>query len=149
MGYNFGSKNKMRLMDCYKKSIFIALTIMIIGTVLFMTVPHILLSVFNADKEMLRIGVPALRIICINFIPAALGIMSSTLFQAVGKGTYSLLVSTLRQLVIILPSAYFLSKLGVNATWFAFPIAEILSLVVCIVLVINLYKNQIKTLQEA
>lgn len=149
MGYNFGAKNKTRLMDCYKKAIFIALTIMTIGTILFMTVPHVLLSIFNADKEMLRIGVPALRIICINFIPAALGIMSSTLFQAVGKGTYSLLVSTLRQLVIILPAAYFLSKLGVNATWFAFPIAEIISLVVCIILVINLYKTRIKTLQEA
>lgn len=148
MGYNFGAKNKKRLMDCYKKAIFIALIIMTIGTVIFMTIPHILLSIFNADKEMLRIGVPALRIICINFIPAALGIMSSTLFQAVGKGTYSLLVSTLRQLVIILPSAYFLSKLGINATWFAFPIAEALSLVVCIILVINLYNNQIKILQE-
>ncbi len=148
MGYNFGAKNKKRLMDCYKKAIFIALIIMTIGTVIFMTIPHILLSIFNADKEMLRIGVPALRIICINFIPAALGIMSSTLFQAVGKGTYSLCVSVLRQLVIILPVAYYLSKFGVNATWFAFPIAEIISLIVCIGLVMSLYKNKIKTLYE-
>ncbi|MBE7054114.1 MAG: MATE family efflux transporter [Ruminococcaceae bacterium] len=149
MGYNFGARNKMRLMDCYKKAILIALIIMIVGTVLFMTIPHILLSIFNANKEMMEIGIPALRIICINFIPAALGIMSSTLFQAVGKGTYSLCVSVLRQLVIILPVAYYLSQFGVSATWLAFPIAEILSLIVCIGLVINLYNTRIKTLQEA
>ena len=149
MGYNFGARNRQRLMDCYKKAILIALIIMSVGTVLFMTIPHILLSIFNANKEMMEIGIPALRIICINFIPAALGIMSSTLFQAVGKGTYSLCVSVLRQLVIILPVAYYLSQFGVSATWLAFPIAEILSLIVCIGLVINLYNTRIKTLQEA
>lgn len=146
MGYNFGARDKKRLMACFKRAVVIAACIMATGTFLFMTIPEKLLSVFNANEEMLRIGVPALRIISINFIPAALGIMSSTMFQAVGKGTYSLIVSTLRQLVIILPVAKILSAFGVTVTWFAFPIAEVVALLVSIALLSRLYNKQIKTL---
>ena len=146
MGFNYGARNKQRLMACFKRAVIIAVAIMAFGTFLFMMFPNQLLSIFNANEEMLKIGVPALRIISFNFIPAAVGIMSSTLFQAVGKGTYSLTVSILRQLVIILPVAKILSAFGVTATWFAFPIAEIVALFVSIALLFKLYNKQIKTL---
>ena len=119
---------------------------MAIGMAIFMLIPDKLLMIFNASDNMLKLGVPALRIICINFIPAAVGIVSSTLFQSLGKGVYSLIVSALRQLVIILPVAKFLSSFGVNATWYAFPIAEIIALCVSIGLFINIYRKKIKDL---
>ena len=77
---------------------------------------------------MLDIGVPALRTISLCFLPAALGILFSTLFQAVGKGTYSLMISLLRQLIILVPVAYFLASISVQAVWYAFPVAEVVSL---------------------
>lgn len=146
MGYNFGAKNRKRLVTSIKEGVIIAAIIMALGTFLFMIIPRQLLMIFNASENMLKIGIPALRIISFNFIPAAIGIVTSTAFQAMGKGTYSLIVSVLRQLVIILPVAKFLSSFGVNATWLAFPIAEIVSLFVSIGLFINIYKKQIKTL---
>ena len=146
MGYNYGAENKDRLVSAIKNGVVIAIIIMAIGTAIFMLIPDKLLMIFNASDNMLKLGVPALRIICINFIPAAVGIVSSTLFQSLGKGVYSLIVSALRQLVIILPVAKFLSGFGVNATWYAFPIAEIIALCVSIGLFINIYRKKIKDL---
>ncbi len=89
-----------------------------------------LLLIFNASEAMLQIGVPALRMISLCFIPAAVGIMLSTLFQAVGNGMYSLIVSVLRQLAALVPLAYLLSRIGgLELIWYAFPLAEVASLV--------------------
>ena len=146
MGYNFGAKNKTRLLSALKIGTIVAIAIMLFGTILFVSIPDKLLMIFNASEEMMHIGTWALRTISICFVPAAIGILFSTLFQAVGQGKKSLYISVLRQLVIILPVAYILSKAGVNYVWFAFPIAEIFSLIVSIVFLISLYKKTLKTL---
>ncbi|GAA0680016.1 MATE family efflux transporter [Clostridium cadaveris] len=147
MGYNFGARDKNRIIDALKIGLYIALIIMMCGTALFSLIPNKLLMIFNASPEMLSIGVPALRIISICFIPAAVGILLSTLFQAVGSGMNSLIVSVLRQLVIILPSAYILSKIGLTYVWLAFPIAEVAASIVSACMFIKLYKEQLRDLK--
>ena len=111
-----------------------------------MTIPNILLGMFNADKEMMEIGCVALRIICVCFLPASVGIILISFFQATGHGMRSMLISLLRQLVVLVPSAFALSYVSLNAVWFAFPIAEAMALLFAILLFINLYKKEIKTL---
>lgn len=147
MGYNFGAQKKKRLMSCLKIGCIIALGIMLVGTVLFWVIPGELLLIFNASTDMLGIGVPALETISLCFIPAALGIMFSTIFQAVGKGAYSLIISVLRQLVVIMPVAYMMAQTGVlSNVWYAFPIAEVFSFVASVLLFFLLYKKVIKNL---
>ncbi len=148
MGYNYGAKNKKRLTDALKKGTVIALVIMALGTALFWLKTDFLMSIFNADENMMINGVPALRIISLCFIPAALGISLSTIFQATGMGLYSLIVSLLRQLVLILPIAYILSAFGLIYVWYAFPVAEIGSFIVSLILYARLYKKKIKYLSE-
>ncbi|MGI6085790.1 MAG: MATE family efflux transporter [Acetivibrionales bacterium] len=146
MGYNFGAKNKDRLMGALKVGLAVGIGIMFAGTSIFMLLPNKLLMIFNASEEMLQIGIPALRIISLCFVPAAVGIMLSTLFQALGKGIYSLIISVLRQLVFILPAAYLLSKIGLDLVWYSFPIAEIFSFIASILLFRYLYFNSIRNL---
>lgn len=146
IGYNFGAKNKSRLMSALRYGCLIAGVIMTCGLVVFMSVPDKLLMIFIDTQEILDIGIPALRIICLNFIPAAIGITFSTLYQAVGKGIYSMINSVMRQLVVLIPAAWLLSKIGLQMVWWAFPIAEVASLAVTIFLFIRLYNTQIKNL---
>lgn len=147
MGYNFGAKNRARLMLTYKDALITALVIMGIGTVLFQVFPDVFLKMFSADDEMMEMGVPALRIISICFIPAAFGIMTSTLFQGTGHGVYSLMGSLLRQLIGILPLAYIIyHAAGITASWASFPLAEIIGLIYSAVMLKILYKKEIKTL---
>lgn len=146
MGYNYGARNRRRLVDAVKKGTAIAAVIMALGMAVFSIFPKQLLLIFNAKPDMLEIGIPALRIISLNFVPAAIGIIFGTFFQATGKGVYSLTVSFLRQIVLILPVAKFLSGFGVTNVWFAFPIAESVSLVFCIFMYIKVYKKQIKVM---
>lgn len=149
MGYNFGARNKSRIIDSLKIGLYIALIIMMCGTAMFSLIPNKLLMIFNASPEMISIGVPALRIISICFVPAAVGVLLSTLFQALGRGMNSLIVSVLRQLVIILPSAYILSKIGLTYVWFSFPIAEVVASIVSVIMFIKVYKDQLKNLKPA
>lgn len=146
IGYNYGARKRTRLLSAIKIGLVIAIGIMAFGTVMFWTIPGRLLSIFNASQTMLKIGVPALQIISICFVPAALGIMFSTVFQSVGNGFSSLIVSVLRQLVVLLPAAYLLSKIGLTPVWYAFPIAEIASLTASIVIFWRLYQRTLKTL---
>ena len=146
IGYNYGARKRTRLLSAIKIGLVIAIGIMAFGTVMFWTIPGRLLSIFNASQTMLKIGVPALQIISICFVPAALGIMFSTVFQSVGNGFSSLIVSVLRQLVVLLPAAFLLSKIGLTSVWYAFPIAEIASLTASIVIFWRLYQRTLKTL---
>ncbi len=145
MGYNYGARNKKRLNAALRQGCVIALVIMTAGMLAFLLLPKYLLGIFNASPELLAIGVPALRIICTCFLFAALGIVSSTLFQATGRGTYSLVVSLMRQLVVLVPAAWLLAQtIGqVSAVWWAFPIAETFSLLVSIIFYIRLNKKEI------
>lgn len=154
IGYNYGAHNKKRMYSAFRLGIIIAAAIMAAGTLLFQLAPEWLLSFFESDAAidsaanslLVEVGVPVLRIISLSFIMAALGIMFSTLFQAVGKGFYSMVMSVSRQLVILLPVAFFLSKVSMTAMWFSFPIAEVVCLGIAIVFFIKLRRNELSKL---
>lgn len=135
MGYNYGAKNKQRFMETLKYSLLVSMGIMAVGTLIFMVFPKGLLNLFSASDDMLSIGIPALRIISISYIGAAFGFVYVTLFQAIDKGLYSLLIALLRQCIIILPLSYILTNImGITGIWITFPIAEIVAAVVSIIL---------------
>ncbi|MCQ2550872.1 MAG: MATE family efflux transporter [Clostridia bacterium] len=147
IGFNYGAKNKKRMIEAYKTALMIAVCIMALCVVLFQAIPATLLGIFDASANMLLIGVPALRIISINFIPAAFGIMNGCVFQATGHGLYSLICSVLRQLVGILPLAYLFAKIGgVAFSWWSFPCAEAIGLVYSFIMLKKLYNKEIKVL---
>lgn len=128
IAYNYGARKKERIVEVIKFSIVLAVAIMTIGTIAFETIPQILLSLFNASEELIKIGSPALRIIAVHFPVAGYCIILGSVFQAMGKGTYSLINSLVRQVVVLLPCAYLLSLTGnLNLVWLSFPIAEIAS----------------------
>ncbi len=144
VGYNFGARNKERIMQALKTALFMGAILMAFGTAVFLILPQQLLLMFDASDDMLAIGVPAMRILCLCFFPAAIAITISSLFQALGHGMLSLLMSVARQLVVLLPSAYLLSTFfGLNAIWFAFPIAEVASTVLSFYLFYKVYKKEI------
>ena len=135
IAYNLGAKQKKRMFDTIKLAMIYATGMMIIGVIFFETIPQTLLGFFNASEAMIKIGTPALRIIAIHFIFSGFSIVCSATFQAVGKGTYSLLTSLIRQLLVLLPCAYVLSLTGnLDLIWLCFPIAEIFSAVTSIIL---------------
>ncbi len=136
VGYNYGARMKKRIHECVRVALVYALVIMFIGMMLFLTVPQLLMAPFDStpDQSLTAEGCIALRIICSHFLIAALGITLSTVFQAVGKGTYSLIMSLCRQLIVLLPAAWALSFFGANAIWWCFLIAEIVSLTICLIL---------------
>ncbi len=150
MGFNYGAKNKKRLYSAINSGIIIALTIMTIGVILFMTIPDKLIGMFNSDPEIIRVGAPAFRIICLCFIPAAIGIVFISMFQATGKGFRALILSFTRQLIFILPIAFIISQIigSQDWIWLAFPLAEVGSLVLAFILFINLTKTDFKKLDE-
>lgn len=133
IGYNFGAKNKDRVLEAFKTAIIISVSIMFIGTIIFQFFTTELLSLFDSNDEMMLIGINALKIISLTFAVAAVGITISTTFQAFGKGMLSLIISFTRQIVILLPAAYILSKFfGLNAIWYSFIISEIISVGIAI-----------------
>ena len=152
LGFNYGAKNKRRLMDAYKKGFIFAFSIMAAGLIVFQLFPHEILGAFNAqgNQDMFDIGVPALRAVSWCFLPASYGIMTSSVFQGTGHGFLSLWSSMIRQLIGILPIAYILGKLfGLNAVWWAFPLAEILGTAYLVIAFIWLYKKDLKHLGES
>lgn len=128
IAYNYGAKNRKRIMSTVKLSIIVSVSIMCIGLLLFQFLPAQLLGFFDASPQMLEIGVPALRIISFCFVPAGFSIIVGSVFQSLGNGMYSLLVSVARQLLVILPVAFLFAELfGLHMVWWALPIAEIVS----------------------
>lgn len=150
MGYNFGAKNKKRLISAIKIGECIAVGIMVLGTLLFNLFPRQLLQMFNASADMMSTGIPAMHILSACFITAAVSIVFSTSFQATGHGTASLFTSILRQLVVILPVAFLLSRTGLGATgvWLAFPIAELVCIVFSVGLFRRIYDQEIRYLGD-
>ncbi len=149
LAYNYGARNKKRILDTIKLSVCAATVIMIIGIAIFQIIPEELLKLFDASEKMLQIGVPALKIISVSFIFAGYNIIMGSVFQAFGNGVYSLVISIVRQLVIILPVAYILAvNFGLNETWWSYPVSEIASLVMSTVFFIMLYKQKIKEIEN-
>mgnify|MGYP000622723192 CR=1 FL=1 len=134
IGYNYGARQPKRITQTIKLAVCFAECIMLCGLILAEVFPHVLLGVFNASPTMLAMGILALRIIAIHFPMAGFNVISSSAFQALGRGTLALLVSVIRQLVVLVPAAWLLSHTGnVNAVWFAFPIAELVAVTLCAV----------------
>ena len=126
VAYNYGARNKDRIMKVLKYSFLSSLVIMVIGTAIFWLFPKELMILFSPNEEMLRLGIPALRICSLCFILAAFDVIAIASFQSLGNGMYALYASFLRQLVLILPLAYVLSKMfGLEAVWYSIPLAEL------------------------
>ncbi|NBJ94983.1 MATE family efflux transporter [Parablautia muri] len=149
VAYNYGAGKKERLIKTVKLSILYAMCLMIIGFLVFQIFPAQLFRLFDASETMLVIGIPALRTISYSFLLAGFCIICGTMFQALGNGVYSMVVSIARQLVVLLPVAYFLSLTGdVAYVWWAFPIAELMSLGVSVFFVARIYNKVIKHIGE-
>lgn len=147
IAYNYGARNRKRITGTLKRGVIIILCIMTFGTVLFELFPEFLLGLFNASPEMLEIGIPALRIIAIHFPVAAICIIFMSCFQALGMGITSMIVSFVRQLVVLLPVAYLLSLTGVlSSVWWCFPIAEFSALILSSFFMIKVFKVKLKDL---
>lgn len=145
IGYNYGARNRKRVYSALKCGIVIALIIMSVGLMLMWLIPDRLISMFGGGQELMDVGVPAFRTVSLCFLPAAASILFITMFQAVGKGMRSLMMSVCRQLLILLPVAYILSvTVGVGAVWCAFPIAEVGCLLIAICFFLNLVKYDFK-----
>ena len=131
MGYNYGSNDHTRLHDVLRYSLLVAFCIMVTGFALFECFPTFLLQLFNANEEMLSIGIPALKIIAISFLPATFGFVYPTLFQAIGKGMAALSIFLLRQCVIIIPLAFIVAPMfGLYGVWVCFIFAETISAII-------------------
>lgn len=149
VAYNFGARNKERLTRTVKLSMVYAVCLMAAGFLVFQIFPAQLFAMFDASETMLAIGVPALRIISLSFVLAGFGIVSGSVFQALGNGVYSLIVSVARQLLVLLPVAFLLSLTGnLNAVWWAFPIAELVSFGVSVFFLIRIYRRVIRHVGE-
>ena len=148
IAFNYGARNKDRIIQTIKLSVAIAVSIMMFGLAIFQTLPGFLLkNLFDASENMLKIGVPALRIISLSFLFAGYCIIVGSVFQALGNAVYSLIVSAARQLFVILPVAYVFARIfGLHMVWWSIPIAEIASVVMSTVLLRHIYKTKIKQL---
>lgn len=147
VAFNYGAKQKKRIMDTARLSIFIAVGIMLTGLLIFQTIPETLLLLFDASDHMIEVGVPALRLISLSFVFAGYCIIASSVFQALGNGVYSLLVSLVRQLFCILPAAFLFAKfLGLHAVWYAFPLSEVVSVILSTFLFRRIYNKKIRNL---
>lgn len=145
--YNYGARKPNRIMKSIKLSIIYAEAIMFVGVLIFQFFSADLLGIFNASDSMLEIGVPALRIISLSFLLAGFGIVCSSVFQALGHGMLSLIVSVLRQLIVLLPAAFILSRTGgLSVIWWAFPIAEIFAGVISFIFIRHVYRKEIHTM---
>jgi putative MATE family efflux protein len=135
IGYNYGAKKKARILGTYRYALLFVFCLMMMGLALFQIFPRNLLGFFDASGEMLQIGVPALRTISLSFILAGFCIVTISLFQALDRSIYSFLVSAARQLLVLVPAAYLFSLTGrLELVWYAFPLSELMSLTVTILL---------------
>ena len=142
LAYNYGARQKERIDEALKFSFGVAVVIMLCGTAIMNLFPDVLLGFFNADEAMLQIGIPAQRIISLCFPLAAIGIISGSIFQAFSRSIYSLIISLGRQLVVLLPVAWLLSKTGdVTNVWWAFPIAEGVSVALSFIFFRKIYRQ--------
>lgn len=149
IAYNYGAGKRSRMIKTAKYSYVYAFCLMLLGFLAFEFMPATLLGLFEASPEMIAIGVPALRIIGVHFLIAWYCIITGSVFQALGNGVYSMIVSVARQLVVLIPAALILSRLGgLQAVWWSFPIAELMSLVMSTIFLITIYKKVIKKIPD-
>ena len=154
VAYNYGARQPKRITGALKLTLLTALVLMLIGMAAFLLIPETLMGFFASENQadavaLVEMGSVALRTICLSFPMAAVGIALSASFQALGVGIYSTISSLCRQLLVLLPVAWLLSLTGqINNVWLAFPIAEVFSLLVILILYRRIYKNKIKPLYD-
>ena len=145
IGFNYGARKPDRLMQTVRLATKYAMSMMGAGMVVFWVFTPQLLGIFNASEQMLSIGIPALRLISLSFLLAGFNIIRISTMQALGHGVVSLIISIMRQLMVLLPCAFIFSRVwGLNVTWAAFPIAEAVALAVTIVFFRKVYRNEIQ-----
>ena len=149
VAYNFGAKKPERMLKTVKLGICYATCIMLAGVAVFQLLPNVLLGMFEASELMLEIGVPALQTISLHFVLAGFGIVSSSFFQALGHGMLSLVISLVRQLIVLLPAAWLLSLSGrLELVWWAFPLAELASVTMCVFFHRYVYRREILPISQ-
>lgn len=153
VAYNYGAQHRKRMTETIKRSTVYASCIMLLGMVIFLSIPGTLLKIFDATDTLLAVGVPALRIISLSFCMAGASIALGSSFQALGKSMYSMIVSIIRQLVFLVPIAYVLARYGAgigndDLVWWSYPIAEVFALIVSLLFFRHMYKTLIAKLPE-
>ena len=156
VGYNYGARNRQRIYEAIRVALTWAACILLAGMLLFQLAPEMLMGIFDSEAEpevarqMRDMGVVALRTISWCFVPAAVGITLSNVFQAVGRGMYSMIISICRQLLVLLPAAFLLKALfgTVDSVWWCFVIAEGISLVLCLLMYRRCDRTMIRPLDE-
>jgi len=149
IGYNYGNRNPDRMKQTARIGITTAFCFTFIGFLIFQSIPRQLITMFNSDPELVRIGVTAMRRISIGFLFVGPSIMSANIFQAIGRGSPSLLIGILRTIGILLPSMYILGELfGLSALWFAFPLAEVITFSLAFTWLISVLKQIFRTMKQ-
>lgn len=149
ISYNYGAGKRTRLVKTIKISALFATSIMLLGLLLMQVFPAQMLEIFKANDEMLRWGVPALRIISVSFIFAGVAIVFSSAFQSLGHPINSMIISIARQLIVLVPAAFLLAKTGnPDMVWWSFPIAEIMSLSASIFFMIKIHREVIRHIPD-
>ena len=149
VAYNYGARKRTRITASIRLALVYALSIMALGLLIFQLFPVPLLRLFKASDALLSIGVPALRIISISFLGAGVGIVLSSVFQAMGNGVLSLTMSVARQLAVLLPVAWLMARfVGLDAVWAAFPVSEYVSVTIALFMYRYVYHNHIATLAD-
>ncbi len=148
IAFNYGAQNKKRIMRTWKISWVAGMIMMALMTAVFLLLPDQILGLFNATPEMLRIGRAALTIIPSCLVLTSVSINCSMMFQAIGKGSYSMYLSLARQLLVLIPAAWILSSVfnEVTAVWWAFPLTEVFTVILAVILFTNLYNHRIRTM---
>ncbi|MFR6099901.1 MAG: MATE family efflux transporter [Longibaculum sp.] len=142
ISYNYGAKEKKRMDETIKMAGLSISVILLVGTLLFFFFPQTILKMFNANQAMLDIGISGLRILSLAFILSTIGIVMAGVFESLGKGSLSLIISLLRQFIIIIPASLLLIPfLGLNGVWLTFPLSEIIASIVAFILFIKVYKG--------
>lgn len=148
IAYNYGARKKERIYATFKLGICIAVGIMFLGLITFQVLPETLLKMFDASENMITIGIPALRTISLSFLFAGYCIVLSCVFQALGNGVYSLILSFARQIIVIIPVAFIFAKLfGLHMVWWSYPIAEIVSVIVSTLFLKRILKEKVDNLE--
>lgn len=149
VAYNYGAQKKRRMLSAVKLGIIYAVGYMALGLLAFQLIPHILVGFFLTAPAAVAVAIPCMRIISISFVFAGFCIIIGSVFQALGKSIYSMFVSIARQLIVLIPVAFILSKFNnIDLVWWSFPIAEIMSVIVSTVFLIRIYKKIIAKIPE-
>ena len=149
VAYNYGARKRKRMLGAAKLGTLYAVGYMLVGLVLFQTIPETLVGIFLTNPESVTVALPCVRIISLSFIFAGFCIIIGSVFQALGKSIFSMFVSITRQLVVLIPVAYLLSFAGnVDMVWWSFPIAEVASVIISVVFFVIVYKKIISKIPE-